>query len=1159
MARSPGQELALRQLSSMQLASPHGLEVLSVEDPTDETPSLWVEISLDCAGIKHESGGIGVRERERFLLAVDAGFPYEVPSVLVRHGRWAGSPHVQWRVSICLYAAPAIEWNPSGGMYDLIERLIDWLERAALGTLDPEGAPLHPPVAYTTTGTPLIIPRADTPSVSGDAWLGYATVDRPHEHRYDIDGWVPEHNDEGSLNTPPDNSAAAVLLDEPMDWEFPKTVSALLVALSKRGVRMPLLVAHLGYVAAFRGQDEPLLVIVGTPMRGIVGGAMKQHLTAWRIPAEEASKLTRALKRYSRDEVTREVGEEAIDAVIDWATSAKAEWCPVREARSEVTVRRDQDSPLSAFAGKTVAIWGCGALGAPIAEWVLRAGSNRLVLYDNANVNPGILVRQPYTDADVGLRKVNVLADRLRAIEPSASIETHVRNVLTGPLEREDWNDGADVVIDATAAVAVRSKLERVRRANPTNATLVTTIIGHTAGHGIAAIAFPQHTGAGEDILRATKLSCTKTPRLRGFLEEFWPNPPRSDLFQPEPGCSSPTFQGSCAEVQALASSLLTSVAVELCSVPVDESAVAHLLALPSAHHPGPPTARLAFTPALTMPDASDRFEIRLSEAARREILAWRAAAERRLSLMSETGGLLFGRRDDASGVIWIDEVSGPPPDSIETPEEFRCGTVGVAELASEKEERTGKSVEFLGMWHTHPGQSPAFSAQDLLGMMQLLAETDSPNGNGLILIVGWAATKPVLAAYNFEHDELRTDHARIEVHETRDLAKKVATPQDVGLALSGGGSRAIAFHLGCLRALNERGVLDRVRVVSGVSGGSVIAAMWAYQSSGDFSAFEEQVEELLRKGLHGEIARRHLLGRRSVQALGSSLLAGAAARATRVASGLRRQGASKLGGSVPSPMDPPLRRWVSRTVAFEDALKARLFGDQILTDPRRNDVDVILNACDLRTGSAFRFGSKESGSWRLGTVPGNEIEVATAVAASAAYPVFLPALDESWEFEHQKGRQYHRVILTDGGVFDNLGTTCLEPGRDPEISTNVTSVNFIVGCDAGRGLLAPRSPFGWSSQISRSFESTFRKVQDGSRSRLYAALETGELSGLVMPYLGQRDHTLPVSPPDLVRRELVSDLPTNFAPMASATIDLLSRRGEQLTRMLVDYHAPNL
>ncbi|WP_179199448.1 patatin-like phospholipase family protein, partial [Streptomyces viridochromogenes] len=46
-----------------------------------------------------------------------------------------------------------------------------------------------------------------------------------------------------------------------------------------------------------------------------------------------------------------------------------------------------------------------------------------------------------------------------------------------------------------------------------------------------------------------------------------------------------------------------------------------------------------------------------------------------------------------------------------------------------------------------------------------------------------------------------------------------------LGLALSGGGSRAAAFHLGCLRALHDRDLLDSIRVVSGISGGSLLAA----------------------------------------------------------------------------------------------------------------------------------------------------------------------------------------------------------------------------------------------------------------------------------------------------------------------------------------------
>lgn len=62
-----------------------------------------------------------------------------------------------------------------------------------------------------------------------------------------------------------------------------------------------------------------------------------------------------------------------------------------------------------------------------------------------------------------------------------------------------------------------------------------------------------------------------------------------------------------------------------------------------------------------------------------------------------------------------------------------------------------------------------------------------------------------------------------------------------IALALSGGGSRAIAFHLGCLRALNHRGLLKNIKTVSSVSGGSVIAAAYCLDGE-DFDAFEKRI-----------------------------------------------------------------------------------------------------------------------------------------------------------------------------------------------------------------------------------------------------------------------------------------------------------------------------
>ncbi len=56
-----------------------------------------------------------------------------------------------------------------------------------------------------------------------------------------------------------------------------------------------------------------------------------------------------------------------------------------------------------------------------------------------------------------------------------------------------------------------------------------------------------------------------------------------------------------------------------------------------------------------------------------------------------------------------------------------------------------------------------------------------------------------------------------------------------IGIALSGGGSRAMAFHLGCLGTLHRPASCRRRRVLSTVSGGSVIGAMYAVHD-GDFA-----------------------------------------------------------------------------------------------------------------------------------------------------------------------------------------------------------------------------------------------------------------------------------------------------------------------------------
>lgn len=230
------------------------------------------------------------------------------------------------------------------------------------------------------------------------------------------------------------------------------------------------------------------------------------------------------------------------------------------------------------------------------------------------------------------------------------------------------------------------------------------------------------------------------------------------------------------------------------------------------------------------------------------------------------------------------------------------------------------------------------------------------------------------------------------------------------------------------------------------------------------------------------------------------------------------------------------------------------------MSSPRRNDMEVVIGSCEMRKGLAFRFGNKRAGDWKHGDLAEWDTEVSFAVCASAAYPVFLPALDRTLRFSKAGEEACHRVLLTDGGVYDNLGLQVLEPGRDPAVSLHSFPCEYLIVCNAGRGQESGSAlPLSFLPRVGRAFEIVYRRVQDSAMNRLHLMKKSGAIKGFVMPYLGQQDSSLPWCAPDLVPRTSVNDYPTDFAAMSNDWIERLSSRGEQLTRGLVNHYLQEL
>ena len=514
-------------------------------------------------GIRRTEDGLSLRQRERFSLLIESGFPFAVPTVWTPHRRWAGWPHVQWGRHLCLFESSETDWDASDGAYGLVERLLTWVERAAVNQLDETGEPLHPPAVYVRNpSAPVVLPRADTPVVAHEPWIGLASLHCVTDRRVDIKDWSTLESHEAEAGR---RVGVATLLATELTFEFPEQVGDLLAALGDRGVPRQALLLLLGYAALSNPPDEPLYMIVGAPMRGVRDGARRQHLAVWRLSESAATGLRLALHTFSALPDLQELGGQAAEIVDEWSKSAApVEWCRVDEARPEVTERRDAGSALEWFRGRKISVWGCGAIGAHVAEILARAGVSALVLRDKATVKNGVLVRQPFTDADIGEKKTLALAERLLAIRPDLSVEHVDADIITDLLDGPDWTDGSDLVIDATASETVAKKFERVRSAPDSQAPPVASMsFGRHASRGMVTVAMPMYTGGTKDLIRKSRIRICSRPEYKEIADDFWAT---KDVqrFYPEPGCSAPTFTGSHAQVLQLVGAMVAKLGSEL-------------------------------------------------------------------------------------------------------------------------------------------------------------------------------------------------------------------------------------------------------------------------------------------------------------------------------------------------------------------------------------------------------------------------------------------------------------------------------------------------------------------------------------------------------------------------------------------------------------------
>jgi len=742
------QQGAITELRQIEAASQGSLEILGIVEPAAAGKWLGIKISVSCEGFERREHGFKLRDRERFLLYVPPNYPYAPPSTFAPGHRFAFHEHVTWigrGVNICVYYSSDQQWQPELRMAGFVDRLLGLLERAARGEADAIGAPIHPPVINEGEVEEFFVAQVDAPTING-VWLGYAELDQKSDRRFDITGWRKHPGAQRDKLLAP-----TVLIDSPFVSELPEFVSNLIAFFDRRGVQKghlaDLLIAH----ALYDPTSRPLYIIFGTAMRGTVGeGDRRQHLVVWRIKQAVANRLRKLAKQHKKLTPRRinKILRSGADTIDEWArNSDRLAWCRVMDQRPEVTTRRDHASGAHWFHGKSVTVWGCGALGSAAAEYLVRAGVRKLTVVDKGIVTPGLLVRQNFTDADVGTAKARALVNRLALINPQVQPVSRVADLLNTACDMAGDLTDADVLIDATASKLVALKLEKERRDGRIPSLPVVSIgIDAGAERSVMTVSPPTYSGGPADLMRKCRIQMASAGGMVAAVSAFWPEQ-EEDWFEPEPGCSSPTFVGSAADVAALTGGM-TGLAGDVLREGRDEGSVHFGLRGGVRFHQreGEEPRTFWFPPDLRIHCPETGYEIRVSQEARDAMDEAIGISASTSGPTIETGGVLFGERNDFLKIVWVTEASGPPTDSKATASEFVCGIEGVAETHTRKVRETGGTVAFIGMWHTHPGAEPAPSVTDMGTMQRLVSGPDAVARRMLLVIVGYSAGSPEVA-----------------------------------------------------------------------------------------------------------------------------------------------------------------------------------------------------------------------------------------------------------------------------------------------------------------------------------------------------------------------------------------------------------------------------
>jgi NTE family protein len=305
-------------------------------------------------------------------------------------------------------------------------------------------------------------------------------------------------------------------------------------------------------------------------------------------------------------------------------------------------------------------------------------------------------------------------------------------------------------------------------------------------------------------------------------------------------------------------------------------------------------------------------------------------------------------------------------------------------------------------------------------------------------------------------------------------------SPDGVGLAVSGGGYKAAAFHLGGFIRLNELGYLSKIDRLSSVSGGSIVAAYlglkWkqlTFDGGGVATNFKAEVVDPIREFL------------------------------------------TNVNLDIPDAVLGLLLPFRSGADNVAQGYQTHLFGNSTLQDLpiQGKGPQFVIVATNYELNSLWRFSQPYAADYRVGMINQPTFSLSRIVAASSGFPPFFCPLklDLSGEVINQipgadrhYGRFLQQALLCDGGVYDNMG---LEPIWK--------AFGTLLVSNAGDPIDEDHLPGDWFNLVLRILGMIHRQAENNRQRVLMFLAKTNERKVVYWP-LRNAGHNYPHPSPTM-------------------------------------------